>query len=229
MFCLFVFWGVAEIKIPGIVKSLAFMLATVAIVSITSSVVVSFLAPPSEVQRLTLEYRSAGSLSSPLALMTILLDTSIFTKPLTAGVWWIVGGFVAGFVIKFFRSDPVSLVFWVFAGMFTPVVAGIITGSMINANVLSSPPGMAGFLATRNILGGVLSALAAHYLGARVGQIAFASRVAAYEARLHEELFNAEIEPLQLKCPECGAELYSETLYCSSCGSPLSKTTPKPA
>ena len=215
----------AEIKIPGIVKTIALLLATTFLISVSSSIVVYFLAPAEEIRRLTLAYSSAGSASMVLALLTIFLRTNLFANLVIATVWWLIGGIIAGFILKFFQRDPISVIFWILAGIFTPVIAGLITGYAINALVVGSPSNMAGYLATQNILGGVIGGIGANSIGARASQSVFASRVAAYEAKLHDELFKSEIEPLHIKCPKCGDELHAQALYCSSCGNSLSSET----
>ena len=177
--------------------------------------------PLLQIQQLTLQYRAAGLLSTVFALIQILLITPLFEFPPISLIWWIGGGLLAGFVIHAFRGG-IRFRTWLLWGFLTPIIVGLVAGLLINVTVPGSRAGMAGYLATRNLLGGLLAAIGAHHLGVRVNRIVFASRVAAREAALREILYDSEIDPRIVECPNCGAELHSQTLFCGKCGGPLS-------
>jgi len=186
-----------------------------------SVTLVSVLAPSIEIQTLIQEFSPTGSMSTVLALFTIFLKTDLFANLTTAAVWWLIGGIVTGFIINIF-TPGMKLVNWLPVGLFTPVIAGLTIGSIVGATV-PGYAGYAGYLATRNIVGGILSAIGAD-LGVRANVIIFASRIAKRDEAIRQELYHSEIEPIAMKCPNCGESLYSNALSCGFCGTPLSSS-----
>lgn len=202
-------------------KSLGWFLVSIIVTSAVSVALVSVLASTMEIQTLIREFSPTGSMSIVLALFTIFLKTDLFANLTTAAVWWFIGGIVTGFIINIFKRG-MKFPNWLLVGIFTPIVVGLTIGSIVDATV-PGYAGYAGYLATRNIIGGILSAIGAD-LGVRANQIIFASRIAKKEEAIRQELYHSEIEPIRINCPKCDAVLHSNALSCSFCGTPLSSS-----
>lgn len=197
-------------RVPGFVRTLGYGLLS-AVIAATVGIGVLYA---TQQYAPILSTIAVPGINTFLALSTNLLTASITQNPITIGLSWFIGGFVAGIMI---RKRGAGLL----GGILTPILLGLITGLMISASVPNIASGFTTMLMTKNFTGGVIAGIAS-IVGAIPGRIIFRGREMAAAQVIREELYDYHSEPFNAVCQNCQGTIHSNAQNCGICGSPVS-------
>lgn len=194
-------------KIPGFIRTVGYALLSAVIVG-TVGIGTAYAA---EQYAPVLSIVDVPGIAPLLKSSINLLTASITQNPIVVGLSWVAGGFIAGIVLR--KRGPGLL-----GGILSPLLLGLITGSIVSASVPNIPQGFTVMLMTKNFTGGVIAGIT-NIVGVVPGRIIFRGREMAAAQAIREELYDFHTEPFQVVCQNCKGIIHSNAQHCGICGS----------